>query len=183
MKGQLKHLRLAAAFALVSATLGMAQTNSPQQRPDSIHPGEVNYIEGQVSLNGENLESTSLRSTVLQPGGELSTGQGYAEVLLTPGAFFRIGNNSDIRVVASGLVTNRVTLVRGSALLEAADVVKGSTLTVEVGNTAAQIAEKGLYSFDVNTQTIRVFDGKLKVVEGSSAVTTLKRGDQVVLTS
>jgi hypothetical protein len=184
MIGKLKNLRLAALLALATAAVGAAQTSTPAQRPDSIHPGEVNYVEGQVTLDGVSLQSTSaLRSTVLQPGSDLSTGQGFAEILLTPGAFLRVGNNSEVRLVSAGLVNGRLTLVRGSALLEAADVVKGSSLNVQMGNTTAQIADKGLYSFDANQQTVKVFDGKLKLTEGSAAEATLKKGDQVILTS
>lgn len=188
MKGTLKNIRLAAFLALASATLSMAQVqmgapSQQQQRPDSIRPGEVNYIEGQVALNGTSLGSNSLRSTVVQPGDDLSTGQGYAEVLLTPGAFLRIGNNSEVRLVSAGLVNNRITLVHGTALLEAADVVKGAVLNVAVGNSTAQIEEKGLYSFEAANGAVRVLDGKLRLTDGAVGETTLKKGDQVVLTS
>jgi FecR protein len=185
MIGKLKNLRLAALLVLASAAVGATQTNStPAQRPDAIHPGEVNYVEGQVTLNGNSLQSTSaLRSTVIQPGGDLSTGQGFAEVLLSPGAFLRVGNNSEVRLVSAGLVDSRVALVRGSALLEAADVVKGTSLNVELGNSTARITDKGLYSFDAGQQTVKVFDGKLKLTEGAAGETTLKKGDQVILSS
>src|SRR5438270_7288944 len=159
MIGKLKNLRLAALLALASAAVGGAQASTPAQRPDAIHPGEVNYVEGQVTLNGNSLQSTSaLRSTVIQPGGDLSTGQGFAEVLLSPERFLRVGNNSEVRLVSAGLVDSRVALVRGSALLEAADVVKGTSLNVELGNSTARITDNGLYSFDAGQQTVKVFD-------------------------
>ena len=184
MKGKLKNLRLAALAGLVTAGLSFAQmSTTQQQRPDSIRPGEVNYIEGQVALNGNSLESSSLRSTVLQPGQDLTTGQGYAEVLLSPGAFLRVGNNSDIRLVNSGLVNSTVNVVRGSALLEAADVVKGASISVQVGNADARIVDKGLYWFDSTNHAVKVFDGKLSISDESDGRTTLKKGDQVLLAS
>lgn len=185
MKGKLTNLRLAAAFILLTASSGLAQTQmgAPHQQPNSIRPGEVNYIEGQVALNGSNLESNLSGSTVIQPGDDLSTGQGYAEVLLTPGAFLRIGHDSEIRLASTGLVDTRVTLVRGSALLEAADVVKGATLDIALGNNTAQIQDKGLYAFDAAHQTVKVLDGKLKVMNASDKSATLRKGDQVILSS
>lgn len=185
MKGKLTNLRWAAALIAVSASLGFAQTRvgAPQQQPSSIRPGEVNYIEGQVALNGTNLESDSLRSTVIQPGDDLSTGQGYAEVLLTPGAFLRLGHDSEIRLGSAGLVNTRVTLVRGSALLEAADVVKGTTLGISLGANTAQVQEKGLYAFDMSAQSVKVLEGKLRVSNASDANATLRKGDEVVLSS
>ncbi len=187
MKGTFRSFQLTALLALAFAGLGMAQGQTsaprPQQQPNPIHPGEVNYIEGQVALNGSSLETNSLRATVIQPGDDLSTGQGYAEVLLTPGAFLRIGNNTEIKLALSGLVNTRIILVRGSALLEAADVVKGSSLDVTIGNSTGHIDEKGLYSFNATNQQVRVLDGKLRLTAGASGETTLKKGDQVVLSS
>jgi len=112
----------------------------------------------------------------------IDTGQGYAEVLLTPGAFLRIGNNSEIRLISSGLIDTKVALVHGSAMVEAADVVKGSLIEVSTSNATTQIERKGLYSFDANQQSVRVLDGKARVIAGPTS-TTLKKGDQVLLTS
>lgn len=185
MKGKLTSLRWAAALILASVSLGFAQsqTNSPFQPPSSIRPGEVNYIEGQVALDGRTLESNLLPSTVIQPGDDLTTGQGYAEVLLTPGSFLRIGHNSEIRLAAAGLVDTRISLIHGSALLEAADVVKGSKIELVVNNSTAEIRDKGLYSFNADNQTVRVLEGKLALADGSVGQTSLKKGDQVILSS
>jgi hypothetical protein len=185
MKGKLTSLRLAAALIVASASLSFAQsqTSTQAQKPSSIRPGEVNYIEGQVGLNGTSLESNSLRSTVIQPGDDLTTAQGYAEVLLTPGAFLRLGHNSEVRLQSAGLVDTRVDLIHGSALLEAADVVKGSTLAVAIGNSTGQVRDKGLYSFNADTQTVKVLDGKLKVADESVGQAELRKGDEVVLSS
>jgi FecR protein len=183
MKGKLKNLRLATFLALASAALGIAQTTPTAQRPDSVQPGEVNYIEGQVMLNGASLQSNSaLRSIVIQPGSTLSTGQGFAEVLLTPGTFLRIGNNSEIQLVSAGLISSNIKLTHGSALLEAADVVKGSTLNIGLGNSNARVAEKGLYAFNANQQAVKVLDGKLTLTT-TAGQTTLKKGGQVLLAS
>jgi hypothetical protein len=187
MKGKLTNLGLAGLLVLASASLGSAQTQmgaaARQPNPNSIRPGEVNYIEGQVALNGNNLGTNSLRSTVIQPGDDLSTGQGYAEILLSPGSFLRVGHNSEIRLVTAGLADSQIDIVHGSALLEAADVVKGSAINVTVGNATAHIGEKGLFAFDASAQTVRVFDGKLRLTNGDNGQTTLGKGDQVLLSS
>jgi hypothetical protein len=185
MKGKLSSLKTAGILMIACTSLGFAQgqMSTPPQQPSPIHPGEVNYIEGQVALNGTNLESNLLRSTVMHPGDDLSTGQGYAEVLLTPGAFLRIGHNSEVRLTTTGLTETQVSLIHGSALLEAADVVKGSILSVTLGNSTAQLQEKGLYSFDASKQTVKVLDGKLKLADSSIGQAQLSKGDQVILSS
>jgi len=183
MKGQWNKMWQAASLLLAASTLSIAQTNMPVRQADSVQPGAVNYVEGQVSLNGENLSSSSsLRSTVLQPNGVIDTGQGYAEVLLTPGAFLRIGNNSEVRMISSGLIDTKLAVVHGSAMIEAADIVKGSLIEVATGNASTQIESKGIYSFYTNNQSVRVLDGKAKVIAGPGSA-TLKKGDEVLLTS
>ena len=48
---------------------------------------------------------------------------------------------------------------RGAALIEVADLVEGSTLTVDLDGTSAAIVKKGLYSFDAGQHSVRVLDG------------------------
>jgi hypothetical protein len=47
------------------------------------HPGTVNYVEGQVSVDGQRLASRDVRSAELEQGQVLETGHGKAEMLLT----------------------------------------------------------------------------------------------------
>jgi uncharacterized membrane protein YgcG len=176
---------------LATAALGMAQTsgsvyggggmppaagtNIPGQPSTMPRPGTVNYLEGQVSINGTNLQPSASGATVLQPNEVISTRQGYAEVLLTPGAFLRIGNNSEARMISAGLADMRLELVHGSAMVEVAQLIKGTNMAVTMNGMVTQIADKGLYDFDTNQQFARVLDGKAKIAQ-----TTLKKGDEVV---
>ncbi len=47
----------------------------------------------------------------------LRTGQGRAEVLLTPGVFLRVGENSAIRMLDNRLLSTRVEIVSGNAIV------------------------------------------------------------------
>src|SRR3569833_4600137 len=97
-------------FALfAAASLGLAQnTNSAQASskpvqnpsvstypaqgrngPASISPGTLNYVEGRVTLDGRPVAAGT--SVLVQPGQTLATADGFVEVLLTPGAFLRVG--------------------------------------------------------------------------------------------
>src|SRR4051812_12433807 len=97
MKWQWKKGWQAVTILLAAAVTGIAQTNMPAS------PGAVNYIEGQVMLNGQPLSSRAAGSTVVGPNQAIGTADGYAEVLLTPGAFLRIGHNSEVRLATVGL--------------------------------------------------------------------------------
>ncbi len=167
---------------LATAALGFAQPNGPMQPGTMPPPGALNYVEGQVSLNGQNLSSSSVRSTVVEPGQVIDTGKGYAEVLLTPGAFLRIGHDSEVRMLSAGLVDVKVGVVHGSAMIEAAQLVKGTNMSVAMDRATTQIEEKGLYDFDANQQSVQVLDGKAKVAEADQN-TTLKKGNEVLLAS
>ena len=183
-------------------------TYNTQPRPSSVGPGTVNYVEGQVMLtrspggasstqaenrqaaasalpadhsgDSQNLTSRSVGQAVLQPDQLLETNNGYVEILLTPGAFLRLGNNSQVRLVSAGLADTQVQLVQGSGILEVDQLIKGTHLAVQMNNVATQIQEKGLYNFDTTQSAIRVLDGKLKVTEGARTQ-TLGKHDQVLL--
>ena len=96
-------------------------------------------------------------------------GQGYAEVLLTPGVFLRIGQNREVQLGAAGLLNTGISVIRGSALLEAADVVKRAALDGTVGNSAAQIEGEGLYAFDASSRTVKALFIDRKSFTGSYA--------------
>src|SRR4051812_32166970 len=81
-------------------------------------PGTINYIEGQASINGKQLSSGEQGTAALAADQTLSTNQGKVEVLLSPGAFLRVGGNSEIRMISPGIAEPRVEIVRGEALVE-----------------------------------------------------------------
>src|SRR3954452_2011975 len=75
-------------------------------------PGTVNYAEGQVTLDGQSIGAKGLGSTEVSPGHVLQTDRGKAEMLLTPGAFLRLGENSSVRMVSPSLTETRVELLK-----------------------------------------------------------------------
>ena len=145
-------------------------------------PGAVNYVEGQATLDGEPLTAQSVGSTVARPNQVIGTTNGYVEVLLTPGSFLRIGHNSEVRLASASLSGVTLQVNQGSALVEVADLVEGSTLTVDLSGAITAIQKKGLYSFDATQHSVRVLDGKA-VVRNTAGETTLKKGNEVLLAS
>ncbi len=195
MKGQWKSSWSAVAVLLTASVAGVAQINTPtygtitnpgvanDMRSERMaSPGTVNYTEGDVALDGNPLSGSMASSAVVKPNQEIATGNGYAEVLLNPGAFLRIGHNSEVRMISAGLADIQLQVNRGSALVETADPVKGSTLDVTVNGAVTQIERGGLYAFDGNGGSVRVLDGKAQVTQAAGE-TTLKKGDEVLLGS
>jgi hypothetical protein len=198
MRGQLKSGVKLAAVVLATATIGLAQTSMPapapygpgtagygaavQQQHRQGVPGTINYVEGQATLNGQQLGQNAAGYAIAQPNEPIDTQAGYVEVLLTPGAFLRVGHNSEVVLQSAGLANMQLQLVKGQAMIEADDLVKGTNMQINMDGATTTIDKSGLYDFNANDQTVRVLDGKAKVLD-ESRVKTLDKHDQLVLNS
>lgn len=143
-------------------------------------PGTVNYIEGSVSIDGTPLNGSQIRQVALQRNQTLSTGNGKAEVLMSPGAFLRIGANSEVRMIAPELVNPQVEVARGSAMLEVDSKVKDASLTVSVRDASVSVLKQGLYRFDSDQASVAVIDGKLNVSENGHSK-EIGKGKEIIL--
>ncbi len=176
MRAQSKSTTRLLMVLLASAALGLAQTSTNH---NPAGPGTVNYVEGEVSLNGQPLTQQSVGSVTLAPGQDLKTGNGYAEVLLTPGAFLRIGNGSEIQLESAGLANTHVRFLSGSGLLEVDQLIKGTDLSIDMNRDSAHVLKNGLYNFDDSAQVVRVLDGKLKV-DSSVSSKEIGKDDEIL---
>jgi hypothetical protein len=133
-------------------------------------PGTVNYAEGQVTLEGRTIGAKALGSTEVAPGRVLQTERGKAELLLTPGVFLRLGDNSAVRMVSPSLTDTRVELLRGRAMLEVAQIEKENRLDILDNGTSTRLEKRGVYAFDADQPSVAVYDGKAKVQEDDHTV-------------
>jgi hypothetical protein len=167
------------------APAGDRQVQMSQQtsKPAHVGPGMINYVEGQASIDGQPLSPQSGGQAVLNSGQVLDTsGNGFAEVLLTPGAYLRAGHDSRVRMINAGLVDTKVQLLQGTAMLEVVRLPEGTQLSVEMHGATTQILNKGLYVFDMNQKAVKVMDGKVNVVEANGN-RILRGGHEVLLAS
>jgi hypothetical protein len=154
-----------------------------QSYTTSAKPGAVNYVEGNSTLDGQplTLNDRQYGPRYLNPNETLSTTSGKAEVLLTPGVFLRIGDNSAVRMVSPGLTNTQVALERGEAMLEVDQLVKGNNISVLDGQATVTVQQTGLYRLTAGPQpTAAVYDGKLLVREDDHQI-ELKKGHQTEL--
>jgi hypothetical protein len=152
----------------------------PSSAATSAVPGAVNYIEGQVTVDGRAVTSTSVGSLTLQPNQVIQTTQGRAEMLLTPGIFLRMGDNSSVRMVSPSLSDTRVQVLTGDVIVEADQVFKDSNISVMLGATTSRLAKHGLYDFNANTGQVSVLDGKLEVLSDDHHI-DLGKGHEVAV--
>jgi hypothetical protein len=161
-------------FRKTWVALAAAVASIPALAAVPAHPGMLNYIEGQASINGETLSVKSVGDSSVEPGQTIQTRDGKAEILLTPGVFLRLNNNSAATLVSGSLTNTRVELLHGQAMIEADDVHPENNLQVVDRGATAKIEKNGLYRFDVERPMIAVYDGKALVQENDKSVEVKK---------
>ena len=155
----MKQLRLKALTGCFLAAL----VCSPVGGAVPPKPGTVNYVEGQAAIDGQALDEKSVGSANLDTGQLLTTQNGRAEILLTPGIFLRLSGDSAIQMGSPGLANTILTLQRGRALVEVANILPENNVRINEGSASTRLLKPGLYDFDVDHGLVRVFDGKAAV--------------------
>src|SRR5580698_5839344 len=105
----------------VALSLAMTVAVCSAQSVTSAHSGTLHYFEGDVAIDGAQVQSKVGRFSEIKEQSVLRTAQGRAEVLLTPGVFLRVGENSAIKMLDNRLISTRVELLSGTAMVESDD--------------------------------------------------------------
>jgi FecR protein len=155
---------IASAIFLTAFLPGIGRAQSQNQNSRPARPGAINYVEGQASIDGQELDSNSVGSMQLQAGQTLDTQSGKVEVLLTPGVFLRLNDNSSAKMIMAGLADTEVEIDKGRAMVEGTGVTKDNDVRVDEAGVTTRILKNGLYAFDSDQNTIRVFKGKAEVL-------------------
>lgn len=174
--------RLKALFLLSLVTL-LAPALTLGQNANPAGPGTLNYVEGQVSINGQVVNWLSVGSSQLHEGQTVETGNGKAEILLTPGVFLRLGDNSAVRMISPNLANTKVELVKGRADVEVDQLFKQNNLRVKVKDNETRLLKTGLYAFNFEGAIIQVFDGEAAVfpVDGQKKLVMVKKGHELAM--
>lgn len=165
--------------ALLSLPAWGADRDSRQR---TAMPGTLNYVEGQASIGNQTLTSNEVGTANLQDGQVLETGNGKAEILLTPGIYLRVGSNSAVKMVSNNLTDTEVALRQGEAMLEVDQIYKENNIHISQPGADTRVLKTGLYDFDASDQQVRVFDGKASVNADDRKV-TVKKNHEVALNS
>ena len=140
----------------------------------------LNYVEGQARIDGQTVTPKSVGTAEVEQGQVLETGKGKAEILLTPGVFLRLGDNSAARLDADGLTHTSVELLHGEALVEADDLHPQNNIQVIEKNSTTTLDKNGIYAFQADQGEVSVYDGKATVNEADKHV-DLKKGKQTLV--
>ena len=171
-------LQLAPIVLLAASLTGMAFASNGNTR--TAVPGTINYVEGQVTLDGSSLNSKSVGSAELQTGQSVSTETGKTEFLLTPGVYVRLADNSAATLVSPSLTDTRISVDKGEAMVEVDQLHKQNDISIVENGVSTELLKTGLYDFNVANDTVRVFDGKA-LTEVSDQNVTIKGGHELNL--
>lgn len=166
-------------ISLSLSGVGLAQNNRADSNAKdlfviSAKAGGVNFVEGDVSAAQKNNRvGLLLKGDTLEAGQTVATGKtGRAEILLNPGSYIRLGENSSFEFANTSLDDLQVKLKRGSAIFEviADDELK---ITVSAPKANFYIVKSGIYRVDVATDgtgKLEVWKGRAQIGESGNAV-------------
>jgi hypothetical protein len=165
--------RISSTVVLMAVTAAVCSAQSVT----SAHSGTLHYFEGDVSVDNTPVQSKAGRFSEIKEQSVLCTAQGRAEVLLTPGVFLRVGENSAIKMLDNRLVSTRVEILSGTVTVESDDPqmsVKDSPVTLIYRNYAIRLVKHGLVEISSDPTQMKVYKGEA-VVDTTNAGTTNDR--------
>jgi hypothetical protein len=174
-------MRIQSRVSCLIVSVAMAAAVCSAQSVTSAHSGTVHYFEGDVSIDGTPVQGKTGRFSEIKEQGVLRTGQGRAEVLLTPGVFLRVGENSAIKLLDNRLVSTRVELMSGSVAIESDDPqmsIKDSPVTLVYKGYDITMVKYGLVEINTDPAVMKVFKGEAQVATADSR-TVVKEGRQL----
>lgn len=154
----------------------------------SVHSGVVHYVDGDAFIGDKAVDLKFGQFPNIPEGQNFRTEAGRAEILLTPGSFLRLAENSEIRMVSTHLSDTRVELLKGEIALESVDstkdsasaMAKGNNVTIIYKGTSTSLVKAGLYQFTADPARVRVYEGEAAVKAGNDQI-VLKKGKETGL--
>jgi hypothetical protein len=160
------HRRLFSAAAIISLSASLCSA----QGITSAHSGLLHYFEGTVTIDGATIESKVGKFSEIKENSILRTAQGRAEILLTPGVYLRVGENSAIKMLDNRLLSTRVEFLSGTALVESDDPevsVKDPAVTIVYKDYQVQPLKYGIFELSSDPSQMKVFKGTANVTAGT----------------
>jgi hypothetical protein len=129
----------------------------------SAHSGVVHFSEGSVFIDDQPLDHKFATYPNIKEGSTLRTEKGRAEILLTPGMFLRVDENSAIRMRSNSLADTRVEFLHGSILLDSVDALGDNHVAITYRDTEVRFPKQGIYRLDYETGTLQAYSGEAEV--------------------
>lgn len=181
-------VRLMILMIAVTGCVIVIQAQNREKFVISAKAGGVNSVTGRVMLKraGGTAEQPLTAQDDLVSHDRISTGGGgaRAEVLLNPGSYLRLGENSEFELVDNSLDNLRVKLISGSAIIEATGA-DGVNLRIGIVTDKERltIVRRGIYRLNVQTGSTELLVRKGRVQLGDNPRDVVKGGSKVIINS
>jgi hypothetical protein len=177
---------MCALVALVAGLISIGHAQNREKFGISAKAGGVNSVAGRVLVKREGQAQQLLSSSDdLAPGDVVTTGaDSQAEILLNPGSYFRLGENSEFMLVNNSLNDLLLKLVRGSAIIEATGPDDtGMRIIVATDQKRITIVRSGIYRINVQPGTTDLIVRKGRALIGPEAADRVKGGKRVTFSA
>jgi uncharacterized membrane protein YgcG len=182
MKNVAFSFRTIGALALLAVLVSVGQAQNREKFGISAKAGGVNAVTGHVTVTrtGQSAQLLSSQDDLVS-GDVVTTGAGsQAEVLLNPGSYLRVAENSEFVLVDNSLNNLVVKLVKGSAIIEATG---GNDVDLRINVLANEqhlmIIRGGIYRFNVQPGMAELLVRKGRVLSARNPRDPVKGGTKV----
>jgi hypothetical protein len=180
-------LWISCGFALTVQAQEEEAAASRERYIISARAGGINYVSGNVTVlrQGSKRQQGLTSTDDLESGDVVTTGAGgRIEVLLNPGSYLRVDENSEFELADASLDRLLVKLVKGSAVMEVtgADGVE-LAISIKTPQAEAQIIRGGIYRFNVlSEETTEIIVHKGRILLDKGTLKEIKGGKKVLIT-
>ena len=178
-------VRLCAALAIVAGLFSIGQAQNREKHIISAKAGAVNAVSGHVMVKrvGQGPQLLSNQDDLVS-GDVVKTGvNSQAEILLNPGSYLRLAENSEMVLSDNSLDNLLVRLNRGSVIIEATGA-DDTQLRIAVATDQQQliIARRGIYRINAKAGSTELVVEKGRAFAKDNPRELIKGGKKVTYT-
>lgn len=181
-----KRIVIAVVALLCAGLPAIAGAQNRERFGISAKAGGVNTVVGTVMVTRKDQQPQLLTSTDnLVAHEKVATGSSSnAEVLLNPGSYFRLGENSEFQFEDISLEHLKLRMVKGTAIIEATGVADMDLgIKVVTAHGEFTIMRSGVYRIDVQPGFAELAVRKGRAAFGPTKADIVKGGKVVTLTN
>lgn len=172
-----------AMLALISSA---ALAQNREKFGISAKAGGVNALVGKVMVTRHGQPAQLLTSTDDLENGDVVTTSSLSnvEVLLNPGSYLRVAENSEFEFQDGSLENLRVKLVKGSAIVEVTGVDDMKLdIAIAAGQANFTIIRSGVYRINAQANSVELAVRKGRAVYGPNPTDVVKGGNEITITN
>lgn len=171
-------------LALVLTILAIGIASAQAQYLVSTKSGFVNRVEGKASLlqtdAGAESDTAATIGSQMKEGDHLSTnGGGRVELLLSPGSYLRMNDNTEVVAVRTDLDNTRFDIVKGNVIVEIGEVDKNAPIEIGTPRGVISMNKSGIYRFDVVGSDVAVSVRRGEAIVGTREQVLSKTGQKI----